>query len=271
MNRVRLAIHGAAGRMGRRLVALADADPRFELVGAVDRADHPQIGHDAGRLAGAGDIGLPLSSQLPDSAQVVIDFSTPEACEVVTQWCREHQVALVAATTGLSDQQKHVLGEAAHEIPVLWAPNMSLAVNLTMQLALMAADVLHRIEGDVDVEVIERHHRYKEDAPSGTALWFGEAIAAKMGQQHHRHGRHGRIGRRPADEIGYHSLRVGDNPGEHTIVFGMLGETVELTVKATSRDCYAVGALEAAAYLASKPPGHYSINDVLGLNGCRGE
>ncbi len=253
--------------MGRRLVALADADPRFELVGAVDRPDHPQIGHDAGRLAGAGDIGLPLSSVLPEAADVVIDFSTPEACESVTQWCRKHGVALVAATTGLTQEQKHELGMAAEKIPVLWAPNMSLAVNLTLQLALTAAETLQRVEGDVDVEIIERHHRFKEDAPSGTALWFGDTIAAKMGQKHHRHGRHGRIGPRPSDEIGYHSLRVGDNPGEHTIVFGMLGETVELCVKATGRDCYAIGALEAASYIANKLPGLYSIADVLGTGG----
>ncbi len=268
MNKIKLAIHGAGGRMGRRLVALSDADPRFDLVGAVDRPDHPQIGHDAGRLAGAGDIGLALSGQLPAAADVVIDFSMPQACAEVTDWCRQHGVSLVAATTGLSTEQKHVLGEAAEKIPVLWAPNMSLAVNLTMQLAATAAEILHQVAGDTDVEIVERHHRYKEDAPSGTALWFGEMIAAKMGQRHHRHGRHGQVGSRPADEIGYHALRVGDNPGEHTIVFGMLGETIELTVKATSRDCYAIGALEAAAYLADKLPGLYSIADVLGT-GCR--
>ena len=268
MNEIKLAIHGAAGRMGRRLVALGDADPRFELVGAIDHPDHPQIGHDAGRLAGAGDIGVPLSSAFPDAVDVVIDFSVPEACAAVTEACRKQGVALVAATTGLSDEHKHQLGEAAERIPVLWAPNMSLAVNLTLQLAASAAESLAKVDGGVDVEIMERHHRYKEDAPSGTAIWFGEVIGGRMGLTKHLHGRHGRVGERSRDEIGYHALRVGDNPGEHTIVFGMLGESIELSVRATSRDAYALGALEAAAFLAGKLPSLYGMADVLGI-GCK--
>ena len=116
-----------------------------------------------------------------------------------------------------------------------------------------------------DVEIIERHHRFKEDAPSGTALRFGELIAEEMGQTNHQHGRAGQTGQRPHSEIGYHALRVGDNPGEHTIVFGLMGETIELTVRATNRDSYALGALEAARFVAKQGPGHYSMNDVLGL------
>jgi 4-hydroxy-tetrahydrodipicolinate reductase len=142
---------------------------------------------------------------------------------------------------------------------------MSLAVNLTMKLAEVAAAALKGNAGGTDVEIIERHHRFKQDAPSGTALHFGKIIAAVMGQTQHTHGRQGIIGQRPGDEIGYHALRVGDNPGEHTIVFGLLGETIELTVRATNRDCYALGALAAAKFVARQTAGLYGMHDVLGL------
>ncbi len=140
---------------------------------------------------------------------------------------------------------------------------MSLAVNLTMKLCEVAARAL--ADKDADVEIIERHHRFKEDSPSGTALKFGQIVAQAMGQTQHRHGRSGRPGKRPHDEIGYHAIRSGDNPGEHTVVFAMLGETIELGVRATNRDCYALGALRAAQFLAGKPPGLYQMSDVLGL------
>jgi 4-hydroxy-tetrahydrodipicolinate reductase len=136
-------------------------------------------------------------------------------------------------------------------------------VNLTMKLAEMAAAALK--DRDADVEILERHHRFKEDSPSGTALKFGRIIADAMGQTVDRHGRQGRPGTRPHEEIGYHAIRAGDDPGQHTIVFGMLGETLELTVRATNRDCYALGALAAVKFLVGKPPGLYGMNDVLGL------
>ena len=142
---------------------------------------------------------------------------------------------------------------------------MSLAVNLAMKLSQVAARVLKDHASGADVEIIERHHRFKEDAPSGTALKFGELIAEVMGQTDAQHGRQGRPGKRPHGEIGYHALRTGDNPGEHTIVFGMLGETLELTVRASNRDCYAHGALAAAKFVARQKPGLYSMNDLLGL------
>ena len=142
---------------------------------------------------------------------------------------------------------------------------MSLAVNLAMKLCGTAAAALRGHPSGVDVEIIERHHRYKEDAPSGTALKFGQIIADAMGQSTAAHGRSGRPGERPRDEIGYHAVRVGDNPGEHAIIFGLLGETLEISVRASSRDCYAHGALAAAKFLAGKPPGLYGIQDVLGL------
>jgi 4-hydroxy-tetrahydrodipicolinate reductase len=140
---------------------------------------------------------------------------------------------------------------------------MSLAVNLTMRLCETAAKAL--AGRDADVEILERHHRFKEDSPSGTALRLGEIISGAMGQTAHRHGRQGRPGKRPHEEIGYHAIRVGDDPGQHTIVFGMLGETIELSVRATNRDCYALGALAAAKFLFGRPPGLYGMSDVLGL------
>ncbi len=263
MNQIRLAIHGAAGRMGQRLIALAHADSAISIVAALESPDHPRIGEDAGVLAGLGPIGVKLSPGLDVPADVAVDFSVPAAAEAILKSCVEKRLPLVVATTGLSEDQKAALQAAAERIPLVWAPNMSLAVNLTMKLAEIAASAL--ADKDADVEILERHHRFKEDAPSGTALRFGQIIASAMGQTVHRHGREGRPGARPHGEIGYHAVRVGDHPGEHAIVFAMLGETIELTVRATNRDCYALGALSAAKFLVGKVPGLYGIQDVLGL------
>ena len=265
MKQVAIAIHGAAGRMGRRLVALGSADPELQLVAAIETADHPEIGSDAGLLAGVGPLGIPLTSTLPDGVAAVIDFSVPEATEVIARQCGERNVPLVAATTGLSDDQKQQIHDLARSVPVLSAPNMSLAVNLVMRLSQVAARALADHTSSVDVEIIERHHRYKVDAPSGTALAFGQVIAQEMGQQTSRHGREGQVGVRTSDEIGYHAVRAGDHPGEHTILFGLLGESIELRVSATSRDAYAHGALAAAKFIADRPAGMYSMFDVLGM------
>ncbi len=206
---------------------------------------------------------MPLTGGLDAAVDAAIDFSVPAAAEKFIETCRQKKIPLVVATTGFDEAQMKKLRAAAREIPLLWSPNMSLAVNLTMRLAEIAAKALK--DRDADVEIIERHHRFKEDSPSGTALKFGQIIAGAMGQTAHRHGREGRPGKRPHEEIGYHAIRIGDNPGEHTIVFGMLGETIELSVRATNRDCYAAGALAAAKFLAGKKPGLYGMKDVLGF------
>lgn len=263
MTPIRIAIHGAGGRMGRRLVALGAADPQLAVVAAVDSPSHPQLGQDAGALAGVAPLGVPLSAELSVPVDVVIDFSVPQASGVIVETCRQKKTPIVVATTGLEPAQLERLRAAAQEIPLLWSPSMSLAVNLSMKLCEMAGKAL--ADKDADVEILERHHRFKEDSPSGTALKFGEIIAGAMGQTQHRHGRFGRPGKRPHEEIAYHAIRLGDNPGEHTILFGMLGETIELTVRASNRDCYAQGALSAAKFLADKPQGLYGMNDVLGL------
>ena len=265
MDVVKLAIHGAAGRMGKRLVALATSDPAFQLVAAIEHSQHPDLGRDVGGLAGVAEAGVPLTCSLDFAADVVIDFSLPASAMAICQACVAHKRPLVMATTGMNEEQRAEVRAAGLEIPIVWAPSMSMAVNLTMKLASLAGQTLKDAPGGTDVEIIERHHRYKEDAPSGTALRFGELIAEAMGQANHQHGREGQTGQRPRDEIGYHALRTGDNPGEHTIVFGMLGETVELTVRASNRDCYALGSLRAAKFIANQGAGLYSMYDVLGL------
>ncbi|HUY32998.1 MAG TPA: 4-hydroxy-tetrahydrodipicolinate reductase [Pirellulales bacterium] len=265
MGPIQIAVHGAAGRMGQRLVALALADKDLRLAAALEFAQHPRLGQDAGSVAGVGVLGVPLAATLETACDVVIDFSTPAGAMAITEICLARGIALVLATTGLESEERERVRQAAREIPLLWAPSMSLAVNLAMKLSAVAARALADHPAGADVEIIERHHRFKEDAPSGTALKFGEIIAAEMGQSVARHGREGRPGARPHGEIGYHAVRAGDNPGEHTIVFGLLGETLEIIVRATHRDGYAHGALAAAKFLAGKPAGLYGMNDVLGF------
>ena len=265
MTITQVAIHGAAGRMGRRLIALGAVDPELKLVAALDSASSPHLGQDAGSLAGVPALGLPISGDRNFRAGAVIDFSAPEGASEITQLCAERGIPLVMATTGLSHAMREELVKASEAIPVVWSPSMSLTVNLAMKLCSTAGAALKDNPNGVDVEIIERHHRFKEDAPSGTALKFGEIIAGVMGQQHHHHGREGATGKRPPGEIGYHAVRTGDNPGEHTIIFGLLGETLEITVKASNRDCYALGALAAAKFIARQKPGMYSMYDVLGL------
>ncbi|MCA9189209.1 MAG: 4-hydroxy-tetrahydrodipicolinate reductase [Pirellulaceae bacterium] len=261
----RVVIHGAAGRMGRRLLAIGSADPELQIVGAMEHAGHPAIGQDAGTLAGVAPLRIPVQDHLPDNVDVVVDFSAPDATDSIVSLCLERRLPLVMATTGLEPHSQQALRAASSSIPIVWAPSMSLAVNLTMKLAQAAAEALHTYPGGADVEIIETHHRFKEDAPSGTALKFGELIAQAMHLSGQAHGRHGRPGARPHDEIGYHAVRAGDNPGEHHIIFGMLGESIELTVRASNRDCYVHGALQAAKFLRQRTAGLYSMFDVLGM------
>lgn len=259
-------VNGAAGRMGQRVVVLVCQDQELKLGAALDSENSPALGKDAGEVAGTGSVGVKIQSELTERVDVMIDFSLPAGLLKVAKVCAERQIGLVAATTGLMPEQRDEVLSASQTTPVILAPNMSLAVNLMMKLVREAAHSLKNSPSGVDVEVIERHHRFKEDAPSGTALHFGEIIAEEMGQTDHVHGREGRPGARPISEIGYHALRTGDNVGEHTIVFGMMGETIDLTVRGHTRDSYVYGALAAAKYLAAQHPGLYSMADVLDLN-----
>jgi len=265
-----LVVHGAAGRMGRRVVAIAGDDVSVKVIGGIESSTHPLLGQDVGVIAGSSPIGVPLSDVWPTGIGAVIDFSLPGAVESCVRACLANKTPLVVATTGLEAEQQSMLAEAARSIPVCWAPSMSLAVNLTMKLAQQVTASLKGLASGVDVEIIERHHRFKEDAPSGTALKFGQLIADEFAADggpvfDHVHGREGKTGARTRHEIGYHAVRVGDNPGEHTIVFGMLGEKIELNVAASNRDCYATGAIAAAKWLQSQPRGMYSMFDVLGF------
>lgn len=262
---LKLGVNGAAGRMGQRVVALAAADKALRVAAAYEWSGSDKLGRDAGELAGVGTLNVPVSDQISEHMDVVIDFSTPDGCMHILTQCASRAIPLVIATTGLTTAQKTRIEEASQTTPILFAPSMSLAVNIAMKLVADAGKALRDHSTGVDVEIIERHHRFKEDAPSGTALKFGEIVAREMGQTNHIHGREGRTGQRPRNEIAYHALRVGDNVGEHTIVFGLLGETLEVTVKGQSRDSYAAGALTAAKYLVSRQPGLYTMTDALGL------
>lgn len=262
---LRLAIHGASGRNGKRLIALGSLDPAVKIAAAIVRASSKHLGEDAGSLAGVFAMGVPVTCDWPAGIDAVIDFSSPDGSMSALEQCIVKKLPIVIASTGLSNEQIEAITHAAKVIPICYAPNMSVAVNLTMKLVEQAARALKDVPGGADVEIIERHHRFKEDSPSGTALKFGQIAANEMGISKHVHGRVGQVGQRPHGEIGYHAVRVGDDAGQHTIIFGMMGETIELRVAASNRDCYASGAIAAAKFLVRKPTGQYSMMDVLGL------
>ncbi|MEZ6139901.1 MAG: 4-hydroxy-tetrahydrodipicolinate reductase [Zavarzinella sp.] len=263
--KTKLAINGACGRMGQRLVALSHEDSVFELVAAIDARQSPGFGKDAGEVAGIGPVGVLIGEKLDLNTKpdVVIDFSTPDGSLAITRECVARKIPIVIATTGFSDAQRDEIATAAHETAVLISPNFSLVVNLLFKLVTVAGKSL--AGKGFDVEIVERHHRFKHDSPSGTAMHFAHLIAQEMGLSHYVHGREGLVGQRRDDEIGIHAVRAGDNVGEHTIIYSALGETMELVHKGTSRDSYARGALLAAKFLANRPAGRYSMNDVLGL------
>ena len=260
-----IAINGAAGRMGQRLVHLCHEDHELALGAALESPGSPQLGRDVGEVCGIGRLGVAVRDALPDDrrVEVLVDFSTPEGTMTVLPVCVRRRIPLVVATTGHTAAQRAEIESAAHEIALLMAPNMSLSVNVLFQLVKQAAQLL--ADKDFDVEIVERHHRFKKDSPSGTALHFARIIQEAMGQKELRHGREGLVGERPRGEIGMHALRVGDNVGEHTILFSTLGETLELTHRGHTRDSYARGALLAAKFLAARPAGRYGMEDVLGL------
>lgn len=262
---IHLAIFGASGRMGRRLVALAAADPELTITAAVASPNSRYLGSDSGEHSGAGHNGIPITAELPPGADVdcAIDFSTPAGTSSALIACVGRKIPIVIATTGHEPHEKQEIDTAAHETAVLLSPNTSLVVNLLFKLSQIVGEAL--AGKGFDVEIIERHHRHKKDAPSGTAAQFARIIQQEMGQLDFRHGREGLLGERPLAEIGIHAIRAGDNVGEHTIIFAAPGETLELVHKGTSRDSYARGALLASKFLAGKNAGRYTMTDVLGL------
>lgn len=264
----RIAVSGAAGRMGRAIVELLKEADVAQLVGALERADSTVLGVDAGEVAGVGKLGVTISSDLGrvlGDAQVLIDFSHPVATLAHLEACRKLGRRIVVGTTGMDAAGKQAIAAAARDIPVVFAPNMSVGVNLCLKLLDMAARVL----GDsVDIEIIEAHHRHKIDAPSGTALRMGEVVAAALGRDLKDcavYGREGQTGARDRKTIGFETIRAGDIVGEHTVMFADIGERIEITHKASSRSTFAGGAIRAALWLSSQPPGLYDMQDVLGL------
>ena len=255
-----LAVHGAAGRMGRRVVALASGDERFELVAAIDHETHPDLGRDAGVLAGGSDLGVALSPQWPERVDVVIDFSLPQAVPGVLRSCVRGGCPLVIATTGIEPEDIERIHEASKTIPVVWAPSMSLAVNLAMRLTAQTARALRGVPGGVDVEIIERHHRFKEDAPSGTAITLAEQILKK-----HEHKARW-VQHPPAqdEELLILSHRVDEVPGTHIVRYHSDIDTMEIKHEAHNRKGFASGALLAAEWVVGKQ-GIYSMQDVLQL------
>lgn len=261
-------ILGACGRMGGALIRGVASTPELALAAAVERAGHAGIGQDAGVSAGIAPLGVVVSDDRDAAIArggTVIDFTFHTEVAASISKAAASGAVYVLGTTGLDDAERAAVEAAARVIPVVWAPNMSLGVNVLLDLVRRAAATLGL---DYDAEIIEMHHRHKQDAPSGTALGLGRALAAGRGQDLKAvacHGREGFTGERVRGEIGFHALRGGDVVGDHTVVFATDGERVELTHKASSRDCLARGALKAAQWLQGRAPGLYAMTDVLGL------
>jgi 4-hydroxy-tetrahydrodipicolinate reductase len=268
---IRVIVTGAAGRMGSQLVrAVRDADG-FELVGATERPGTAAIGLDAGLAAGLGMLEVQVQDDLEKAlhkagqVDVVIDFTTAEASVHHAELCTKRKVAMVVGSTGFSEEARQLVSATQKTIPLVMAPNMSVGVSLMLKIAQELAEGLGPA---YDIEVLELHHRLKVDAPSGTATRLAEVIAERTGRRPGKditYSRKGSIGERPHNQIGIQALRGGDVVGEHTVYFIGEGERIELTHRAWSRDQYANGAVRAARWLAGKPPGLYTMKDVLGL------
>jgi 4-hydroxy-tetrahydrodipicolinate reductase len=264
----RIAITGAAGRMGRSLIEAVHNTEGLELTVALEHPDSTLLGSDAGELTGLGRLGVTLAADLAavtDKFDVLIDFTRPEPTLANLAVCRTAGRNMVIGTTGFSEAQKLEIAAAANDIGVVFAPNMSVGVNLCLKLLDMAARVL----GDeVDIEIIEAHHRHKVDAPSGTALRMGEVVAAALGRDLAScavYGREGNTGERDRRTIGFETIRAGDIVGDHTVLFAGAGERVEITHKASSRMTFANGAVRAAGWLMTQQTGLFDMQDVLGL------
>ena len=261
-------VAGAAGRMGTRIVACLQGDADLQVAAALEAAGHPALGADAGETAGVGRLGVPIAADAQAAItrdRILIEFSVPDATLAHLELVAAAGARAVIGTTGFSPAQRARIAELGARSAIMLAPNMSVAVNVAYQALALVAKALG---DDYDVEVTEIHHRFKKDAPSGTAIAMAEVVAKALGRDLAKdgvYGRHGLTGERTQKEIGVMSLRSGDVVGEHTVSFGTLGERLELTHRAHSRDTFAQGALRAAKWLARKEPGLYNMRDVLDL------
>ncbi|WP_440876082.1 4-hydroxy-tetrahydrodipicolinate reductase [Thalassotalea sp. PLHSN55] len=265
--KVKVAILGCSGRMGRNLIQAAVEHEQIELVGGSVRATSSFVDFDLGELAGIGAIGQKTSTELSEllDADVFIDFTSIETTLENIKWCQENKKSLVIGTTGFTDEQVQIIENAGKGIPVILAPNTSVGVNLMFKLLEITAKAI----GDyTDIEIFEAHHRFKKDAPSGTAVKMGQVIADTLGRDLNKcavYGREGITEERDRETIGFATVRAGDIVGEHTAFFADLGERIEITHKASSRMTFALGAMRAAAWLSEADNGYYDMQDVLGL------
>lgn len=262
---MKVTLHGATGRMGLALVRLVHQAPDLELVGAVCGPDDPAQGQDVGVLAGVGPVGVIASADVGSAllgAEVIVDFSSLKALPTLVAQATRHKIPLVCCTTGLDDSLKQLVAKAAETIPLLWAPNTSLGVQV---LAELVEQAVRRLGPEYDAEIVEIHHRKKVDSPSGTAKRLAEAVKSVRPETRELSGRDGIVGARTDDEMAVFGVRGGDVIGEHTVYLLGPGERIELTHRATSRELFAHGALRAARYLAKQPAGKlYKIADMLG-------
>jgi 4-hydroxy-tetrahydrodipicolinate reductase len=265
--KTKLVVVGAAGRMGSRIIALALESGQFDIAAAVEKPDHPDIGKDAGLIASAASLNIKLTGTYPGAAaDIAIDFSQPEAAIKTIDYCVDNKVALVLGTTGLGDLQREKIKAASKKIPVLYATNMSVGMNVLFNLVGKVASMLGE---EYDIEIIEQHHRFKKDAPSGSALTLAENICKATGRNladSITYGRSGKEALRQQGAIGIHAVRAGDITGIHSVIFGALGETVTISHTAHTRDTFVRGALRAAKWLVGKKPALYSMANVLDIS-----
>ena len=262
----KFAVAGAAGRMGRAIIEVGSQHPELSLSAALEYSGSDMLGLDAGELAGVGALQIPLAADIAETEfEVLIEFTTTDATLCHLDFCRAEGRNMVIGTTGFDDAAKARIEQAAKDIGIVFAPNMSVGVNLCFRLLQIAAETLGN---DVDIEIVEAHHRLKVDAPSGTALRMGEVVAAATGrnlQECAVYGREGQTGVRDSNTIGFATIRAGDIVGDHTVMFAGLGERLEITHKASSRMTFASGAVRAAAWICKQQRGLFDMQDVLGL------
>jgi len=259
---------GAAGRMGSRIIQAIHQTEGIQLVGAVELKGHSLVGADAGVSSGIGKIDIPIVDNIDlvsSDCEVLIDFTIPESSLSTLEWAVAKKKAVVIGTTGFSAQQTEHIRKLAQDIPCVCAPNMSVGINLMFRIISQIAQIL---QDEYDIEIIESHHRLKKDAPSGTAMKIAQILATTLKRNLDQvavHQRKGIIGKRHREEIGIQVIRAGDIVGEHTVLFAGMGERLEITHRAHSRDTFARGALKAAQWVIKQQPGLYDMQDVLGL------
>ncbi len=265
---IKIGVSGAGGRMGGRIIAAVHEADGVKLSGALERIGHPFLGQDAGIVAGCGTSGVVISDNLNDvvkGCDVLIDFTSPKVSLKNLEVCGLFGKAIVIGSTGFTAEEKALAGELAKDIPVVLAPNMSVGVNVCFKVL---SDIAKILGDDFDVEIVEAHHRLKKDAPSGTAIRMGEVVAEALGRNYREVAnchREGITGERTKQEIGMQTIRGGDIVGDHTVYFIGMGERIELTHRAHTRDMFSRGAVRAAKWVVSQKPGLYDMQDVLGL------